>query len=99
VTSTEPRAPQYDPDIEYVGFAVSAADGRAGRVDRDTDEVSPWQLVVRLGPRGHWRRVLVPSTVVVLVDRPGRRVGVALTRAELRNLPRFDLATYEDPPR
>lgn len=51
MTSTEPRAPRYDPDVEYIGFAVSAADGRAGRVDGDTDEVSPWQLVVRLGPR------------------------------------------------
>jgi hypothetical protein len=79
----------YDPNSDFVDFTVIATDGRAGTVDAATYDRPPGQLVVRGGLREFWRRTLLPGRVIADVDRAGRTVRVALTRAKIRRLPEY----------
>jgi hypothetical protein len=77
----------YDPSIDFVDFRVVATDGRAGTVDAETYDRPPGQLVVRGGWRDSWRRTVLTNQVITDVDHFDRTVRVALTRAQIRDLP------------
>jgi hypothetical protein len=87
----------YDPDTDFVDFTVIATDGRAGTVDAQTYDRPPDQLVVRGRLRESWRRSLLPARVITDVDRFERRVHVALTRAQIRDLPEFSAEGGREP--
>jgi hypothetical protein len=85
--NVETTALPYDPDTDFVDFRVIAADGRVGTVDAETYDLPAGQLVVRGGWRDSWRRTLLTNRVITHVDRFERAVHVALTRAQVRDLP------------
>jgi hypothetical protein len=84
----------YDPNIDFVDFRVVATDGRAGTVDAETYDRPPGQLVVRGGWRDSWRRTLLTNQVITDVDHFERTVHVALTRAQIRDLPELDAGPH-----
>ncbi|MFI8166368.1 PRC-barrel domain containing protein [Streptomyces sp. NPDC085931] len=85
----------YAPDSGHVegqdltGFAVAAADGTIGHVDREADPHGLRHLVVDTGVWVFGRSVLVPAGVVTGIDTEARKVTLACTRADAKAAPRF----------
>ncbi|MEV0642783.1 PRC-barrel domain containing protein [Streptomyces sp. NPDC050619] len=85
----------YAPDSGYAegqdltGFAVAAADGTLGRVDRQAGPGGMRHLVVDTGVWLFGRSVLVPVGVVTAVDTRSRKVTLSCTQAEVKAAPRF----------
>lgn len=77
--------------IDLTGFDVEAKDGRLGRVDRATRDVSRSYLVIDAGsamPLG--RRVLLPAGFVDTIDLDDRRLAVSVDRDRILNAPEYD---------
>ncbi|MGC5040519.1 MULTISPECIES: PRC-barrel domain containing protein [unclassified Streptomyces] len=85
----------YAPDSGHVegqdltGFAVAAADGTIGHVDREAAPHGLRHLVVDTGVWVFGRSVLVPAGVVTGIDTQARKVTLACTRADAKAAPRF----------
>ncbi|MFD4034230.1 PRC-barrel domain containing protein [Streptomyces sp. NPDC058637] len=75
--------------LSLVGFAVEAADGAIGHVDRQQDQPGMQHLVVDTGVWKFGRSVLVPAGAVIAIDLRTQTVKVAPSREEIKAAPRF----------
>ena len=81
---------------DLTGFDVEATDGGIGSIDQATYEVGASYLVVDTGPWIFGSKVMLPAGTVTRVDRSGRKVYVARSKAEIKDAPKFDKETYRD---
>jgi hypothetical protein len=89
---------EYDPTSgDIVGFGVEALDGSIGKVDAASYEVGSSYLVVDTGPWIFGHKVLIPAGTVERVDFKREAVHVNRTKAQIKDAPAYDEATYRDP--
>ena len=81
---------------DLAGFAVEAADGSIGTVERATYEVGASYVVVDTGPWIFGGRLMLPAGIVSRVDRNVRTVHVDRTRDEIKGAPAFGQETCTD---
>jgi hypothetical protein len=82
-------------EAPIAGYTVEATDGSIGSVDEATYEVGSSYIVV---DTGHWifgKKVMIPAGVISRIDHDGKRVGVALSKDEIKGSPEFDEAAYQ----
>ncbi|AVZ71240.1 hypothetical protein SLUN_02305 [Streptomyces lunaelactis] len=79
----------YTPEQSLVGFAVQAADGAIGQVDRQQDQPGIQHLVVDNGVWLFGRSVLIPAGAVTRIDTGAQTVTVASTWEEIKAAPQF----------
>ncbi|MGO9359160.1 MAG: PRC-barrel domain containing protein [Xanthobacteraceae bacterium] len=75
------------------GYGIAASDGHLGVVTDLLFEDTSWLLRWLVVDTGHWlpgRKVLLPATVLGLVDPEKREFSVRLTMAEVRHSPDID---------
>jgi hypothetical protein len=81
---------------DITGFSVEALDGKIGKVDEATNDVSGSYLVVDTGPWIFGKKVLLPAGVVRDVDFDTETVFVNRTKEQIKNAPELDESTYRD---
>ncbi|MDJ0382484.1 PRC-barrel domain containing protein [Streptomyces sp. G-G2] len=79
----------YTPRQSLVGFAVAAADGAIGHVDRQQDQPGMQHLVVDTGVWVFGKSVLIPAGAVTVIDSEERTVTVSGTQEEIKAAPQF----------
>ena len=79
---------------DLTGYDVEATDGSIGSVDEATYEVGGSYVVVDTGPWIFGSKVMLPAGTITRVDRSGRKVYVARSKAEIKDAPKFDKDTY-----
>ena len=72
------------------GFAVDAKDGHIGHIDDASNEVGAGFIVVDTGPWIFGRKVMIPAGAITHVDLDDQRVGLDLTKGQIKNSPPFD---------
>jgi hypothetical protein len=77
------------------GYAVEAADGHIGSVDKASYEVDAGHLVVDTGPWIFGRKVLLPAGTVDRIDRIERKVYVGRTKEQIKDSPEYDKDSFE----
>jgi hypothetical protein len=78
--------------IDIEGFKVEAIDGEIGKVDEATYDVGSSSIVVDTGPWIFGRKVVIPAGLIDTLDRPNGRVGLRLTKDQIKNSPEYDPA-------
>ena len=78
------------PSHEIEGFEVEARDGSIGKIDELTDEVGRSAVVVDTGPWIFGRKVVIPAGAIEQIDLNKMKVGVAMTKDQIKNSPEFD---------
>jgi len=86
----------YATRMDLSGFSVEATDGSIGKVAEATYEPGSSFIVVDTGPWIFGRKVLLPAAVVERIDLDLETIFVNRTKAEIKNSPEFDDATYRD---
>jgi hypothetical protein len=81
---------------DLTGFSVEALDGKIGKVDEATNDVSGSYIVVDTGPWIFGKKVLLPAGVIRDVDLDTETVYVNRTKEQIKNAPEFDEETYRD---
>ena len=81
---------------DLTGFSVEALDGKIGKVDEATNDVSGSYIVVDTGPWIFGKKVLLPAGVIRDVDLDTETVYVNRTKEQIKNAPEFDEDTYRD---
>jgi hypothetical protein len=81
---------------DLTGFSVEALDGKIGKVDEATNDVSGSYIVVDTGPWIFGKKVLLPAGVIRDVDLDTETVYVNRTKEQIKNAPEFDENTYRD---
>ncbi|MFD3938425.1 PRC-barrel domain-containing protein [Streptomyces sp. NPDC058611] len=74
---------------ELTGYTVEATDGRIGKVDKHSDEVTDAYLVVDTGVWIFGKEVLLPAGTVVRIDHEERTVHVDRTKDQVKAAPEF----------
>ncbi|HEX5882725.1 MAG TPA: PRC-barrel domain containing protein [Actinomycetota bacterium] len=83
-------------DIDVTGYSVEATDGGIGKVDEATYEVGASFIVVDTGPWIFGKKVVLPAGLISNVDLTEEKVHVDSTKAEIKDAPEFDEATYKE---
>ena len=81
---------------DLTGFSVEALDGKIGKVDEATNDVTGSYIVVDTGPWIFGTKVLLPAGVIRDVDLDTETVYVNRTKEQIKNAPEFDVDTYRD---
>jgi len=81
---------------DLTGFSVEALDGKIGKVDEATNDVSGSYIVVDTGPWIFGKKVLLPAGVIRDVDLDTETVYVNRTKEQIKDAPEFDENTYRD---
>jgi ribosomal 30S subunit maturation factor RimM len=81
---------------DITGFKVQAVDGEIGSVDEATFDIGSSYLVVDTGPWIFGKKVLLPAGLVSNVDITEEKVHVDRTKAEIKDAPEYDEATYKE---
>ena len=81
---------------DLTGFSVEALDGKIGKVDEATNDVTGSYIVVDTGPWIFGKKVLLPAGVIRDVDLDTETVYVNRTKEQIKNAPEFDEDTYRD---
>jgi hypothetical protein len=74
---------------DLTGYAVEAADGRIGKVDRHSADTDGAHLVVDTGPWIFGHQVLLPAGTVTGIDHEARTVHVGRTKDEIKAAPEY----------
>ncbi len=92
VTRTRSAIPRGAPNrrTDLIGYTVGAVGGDVGFVDPATADVSPRDLVVRIGRWPVRQQVVVPAGAVNCVDHQSRRVCLQGDRKMVNAAPRLD---------
>jgi len=80
-----------------VGYQVEATDGTVGTVDEASSDADDGYIVVDARRWIFGGKVLIPAGLLTRADSVHRTVHVERTKAEIRDAPDFDPATYQDP--
>jgi len=83
-------------DTDLTGFSVEALDGKIGKVDEATNDVTGSYIVVDTGPWIFGKKVLLPAGVIRDVDLDTETVYVNRTKEQIKNAPEFDEDTYRE---
>jgi hypothetical protein len=83
-------------DKDLTGFSVEAVDGKIGKVDEATNDVSGSYIVVDTGSWIFGKKVLLPAGVIRDVDFDTESVHVDPTKEQIKNAPEFDEDKYRD---
>ncbi|MFE8012181.1 PRC-barrel domain containing protein [Streptomyces antibioticus] len=75
--------------LDLTGYAVQAADGALGEVEREAAPHGLRHLVVDAGLWVFGHSAVVPVGVVTSVDAEARRITLSCTRDEAKQAPRF----------
>jgi len=81
---------------DLTGFSVEALDGKIGKVDEATNDVSGSYIVVDTGPWIFGKKVLLPAGVIRDVDLDTETVYVNRTKEQIKSAPEFDEETYRN---
>ena len=81
---------------DVTGFSVEALDGKIGKVDEATNDVTGSYIVIDTGPWIFGKKVLLPAGVIRDVDLDTETVYVNRTKEQIKNAPEFDEDTYRD---
>lgn len=81
---------------DLTGFSVEALDGKIGKVDEATNDVTGSYIVVDTGPWIFGKKVLLPAGVIRDVDLDTETAYVDRTKEQIKNAPEFDEDTYRD---
>ena len=81
---------------DLTGFSVEALDGKIGKVDEATNDVTGSYIVIDTGPWIFGKKVLLPAGVIRDVDLDTETVYVNRTKEQIKNAPEFDEDTYRD---
>ena len=81
---------------DLTGFSVEALDGKIGKVDEATNDVTGSYIVVDTGPWIFGKKVLLPAGVIREVDLDTETVYVNRTKEQIKDAPEFDQDTYRD---
>ncbi|MFJ3913521.1 hypothetical protein EDE04_0338 [Streptomyces sp. 2132.2] len=84
----------YRAGIDYLaadltGYGVEATDGRIGKVDKHSDEVTDAYLVVDTALWNPGKEVLLPAGLVTRIDHSARTVYVDRTKEQIEAAPEF----------
>jgi hypothetical protein len=82
--------------LNIAGYKVAATDGDIGKVDEASAEVGAHYIVVDTGPWIFGKKVVLPAGLVSNVDITEEKVHVDRTKAEIKDAPEYDEATYKD---
>lgn len=83
-------------DTDLTGFSVEALDGKIGKVDEATNDVTGSYIVVDTGPWIFGKKVLLPAGVIRDVDLDTETVYVARTKEQIKDAPEFDEKTFRE---
>ena len=81
---------------DLTGFSVEALDGKIGKVDEATNDVTGSYIVVDTGPWIFGKKVLLPAGVIRDVDLDTETVYVNRTKEQIKDAPEFDEETFRD---
>ena len=81
---------------DLTGFSVEALDGKIGKVDEATNDVTGSYIVIDTGPWIFGKKVLLPAGVIRDVDLDTETVYVNRTKEQIKDAPEFDENTYRD---
>ena len=81
---------------DLTGFSVEALDGKIGKVDEATNDMTGSYIVVDTGPWIFGKKVLLPAGVIRDVDLDTETVYVNRTKEQIKSAPEFDEETYRD---
>src|SRR5512133_2471219 len=81
---------------DLTGFSVEAVDGKIGKVDEATNDVSGSFIVVDTGPWIFGKKVLLPAGVVSRVDLDTETVFVNRTKDQIKSAPEYDEDKNQD---
>ena len=81
---------------DLTGFSVEALDGKIGKVDEATNDVTGSYIIVDTGPWIFGKKVLLPAGVIRDVDLDTETVYVNRTKEQIKDAPEFDQDTYRD---
>lgn len=83
-------------DQDLTGYKVEATDGSIGKVHEADSRTGSESIVVDTG-RIFGHKVLLPVGMLEGVDHQSEKILVALTKAQIKDAPEFDEATYREP--
>ena len=75
---------------DLTGFSVEAVDGKIGKVDEATNDVTGSYIVVDTGPWIFGKKVMLPAGVIKDIDLDTETVFVNRTKDEIKNAPESD---------
>jgi hypothetical protein len=76
---------------DFVGYAVEATDGTIGKVDESSYDAGGAYLIVDTGFGNVGKRRMIPAGVVERVDVEAQTVFVALSKADIKAAPHFEV--------
>ncbi|MFI6144475.1 PRC-barrel domain containing protein [Streptomyces sp. NPDC051109] len=79
---------------DLTGYGVEALDGRIGKVDKHSDEVTDAYLVVDTGVWILGKEVLLPAGLVTRIDHVAEKVYVDRTKEQIKAAPEFRRDEY-----
>lgn len=89
-TYTVTMVPEDPEDVgDLGGYAIHAADGEIGRVDRHDIETGVNYLLVTTGPWIFGRTVLLPASLIERTDHANQAVYMKCTKATIENAPQY----------
>ncbi len=80
----------------WVGYDVDATDGHIGKIDEMTTETGRGSIVVDTGFWIFGKKRLLPAGCVQSVDAKNKRIGVSLTKDQIKNAPDYDELRRDD---
>jgi hypothetical protein len=83
--------------VDLTGYKVEARDGDIGKVDKSSNDVGSAYIVVDTGPWIFGKTVMIPAGIVREIDPDTQTVFVDRTKDEIKNSPKFDEDSYDDP--
>ena len=83
---------------DLTGFSVEALDGKIGKVDEATNDVTGSYIVVDTGPWIFGKKVMLPAGIIDSVDTSEGVVHVNRTKDQIKNSPEFDKDKYTAEP-
>ena len=79
-----------------IGYTVEATDGKIGKIDEASNEVSGSYIIVDTGPWIFGKKVMLPAGVVGSVDHDSETVYVNRSKDEIKNAPEYDADREND---
>ncbi|MFD7612420.1 PRC-barrel domain containing protein [Streptomyces sp. NPDC059828] len=80
----------HTPDADLTGYAVEAADGHIGKVDKHSSDVGSQYIIVDTGVWIFGKEVLLPAATITAIDHEARNISVARSKEQIKSAPEFD---------
>jgi hypothetical protein len=89
------REPSLDA-TNLIGYTVEATDGKIGKIDEASNEVSGSYVIVDTGPWIFGKKVMLPAGVIERVDHDSETVYANRSKDEIKNAPEYDADRQND---